>query len=154
MLIKLSQQKNNIEVKTPQVVKSIAKKVVKQLPIVSKNIITPKATQPLTSTTKVAENRNKIKSNLNAEYLYRLAIAYLGNGKYSLAFDLMQEAADLGFAVAQNDVASMYRNGMGVDINLRNAYKFAQLAVENGYLPANQTLALIKNDINKFNRFK
>ena len=92
----------------------------------------------------------------SVESMYMLAIIHLNNSyssqDYKSAFDLMKKTADLGFSVAQNDLALMYRNGMGVDKNLQEAYKLAYLAVKNGYLPANQTLIVIKNDINRLKK--
>lgn len=52
------------------------------------------------------------------------------------AAQLYRRAAEIGFAPAQNNLAGMYENGMGVPVNLREAARWYQSAAEAGLVQA------------------
>ncbi len=52
------------------------------------------------------------------------------------AAQLYRRAAEIGFVPAQNNLAAMYENGMGVPVNMREAARWYQSAAEAGLVYA------------------
>lgn len=135
---------NTSKINTPKITTTI-KTTTNEKDVVN-TLNTPKqpniATQPIE---KVSQN--------SPQSLYRLAVFQLNNVKsnndFTTAFNIMQSSARLNFPPAQNDLALMYLNGMGVRRDLQKAEYFANLAKNNGYLPATQILIYIKNAQNR-----
>ena len=66
--------------------------------------------------------------------------------KYALALSKWLEAAEQGYASAQNNLGVMYGNGEGVPQNYAEAVKWYRLAAEQGYASAQNNLGVMYND--------
>jgi TPR repeat protein len=73
----------------------------------------------------------------NKEAFYNLGLLYFfGNGvgkNLPLAFEYCQKAAVMGSPRAQNNLAFMYMNGLGVEKSYIDSYVWASVAIKNGY---------------------
>lgn len=73
----------------------------------------------------------------NKEALYNIGLLYFfGNGvekNLPLAFSYCQKAAFMGSPRAQNNLAFMYINGLGVDKSYIDSYAWASVAIKHGY---------------------
>ena len=73
----------------------------------------------------------------NQEAFYYIGLLYfLGNGvekNLPLAFEYCQKAAVMGSPRAQNNLAFMYMNGLGVEKSYIDSYVWASVAIKNGY---------------------
>jgi len=68
----------------------------------------------------------------NMYSMYNLALFYENNGDTSKAFEIFMELANKGVPDAQCNVADYYRQGVGVEKNMKEAIKWYKQAASNG----------------------
>ena len=74
---------------------------------------------------------------------YEKANLAFNRGDYKTSYNLIRPLAKKGFAQAQYSLGIMYEKGKGVDLNLKKAKKWFQLAAQQGISKAQYKLGLI-----------
>ena len=74
---------------------------------------------------------------------YEKANFAFNRGDYKTSYKLIRPLAKKGFAQAQYSLGIMYEKGKGVDLNLRKAKKWFQLAAQQGISKAQYKLGVI-----------
>ena len=80
-------------------------------------------------------------------YFYENGIGVAQN--YGLAAKCYQDAANLGDADAQNNLASLYEIGRGVPYNLKEAIAWYEIAAKQGHAAAVINLKNLKNNMKR-----
>lgn len=78
-----------------------------------------------------------------ARFRFQLGRAYVAAKNYNAAFEQLRIAAEGGHAVAQNDLGSLYFNGLGVDKDPQTAIEWFQRAGDAGVASAQLSLGTI-----------
>ena len=95
------------------------------------------------------EPKGNVKDNvisLSDDYLIQLVdegdAAYY-SGDFLTAIQRYTQAAEQGYAPAQNNLGFMYLSGMGLDQSYEKAFEYMNSAAEQGYAPAQSNLGYI-----------
>ena len=86
---------------------------------------------------KAAENsRRRLESNGSAREVFNQGAVYHARGNYAKALEYWQSAASLGDAEAMYNIGSYYYNGIGVNQNDNEAYRWFMMSASAGYAQA------------------
>ncbi len=78
-----------------------------------------------------------------ARFRFQLGRAYVAAKNYDSAFEQLRIAAEEGHAVAQNDLGSLYFNGLGVEKDQQTAVEWFERAGAAGVASAQMSLGTI-----------
>lgn len=85
---------------------------------------------------KLFDQKIELKKITEALQIYLDGLALYEKKKFSEAADLVEKAAKLGEAEAQNLLAYMYYNGTGIEKNYQSAFKWSLQAANQGVVPS------------------
>jgi len=96
-------------------------------------------------------NRNKLLPSTSAlqlsaediESLFRQGMEHYGKKEFDQAIDYLHKAATQGHAVSQNNLGTMYAQGVGVKKDLVQAEQWLQRAATQGHKKAQKSLEIL-----------
>ena len=97
--------------------------------------------KPVANTETTGKNTDPITATINTDSICKIGNNYLfGESGYSIdytkAVDYLRQAAELGHAMAQNNLGWCYKEGKGVEQNYIEAVKWYRKAADQGYAMA------------------
>ncbi|MEN9460877.1 MAG: hypothetical protein RIS84_897 [Pseudomonadota bacterium] len=78
---------------------------------------------------------------------FKQGVEHYNQQSFTQAIDYFTQAAEQGYAAAQNNLGMMYAQGLGIEKNLELAEQWLQKAAVQGHLKAQKSLEILKKNI-------
>lgn len=82
---------------------------------------------------------------IKAKRLYKKAVLCLNQEQYNDYFKKIEQAANLGYPLAQHFLSCCYQEGIGVNVDLEKFFYWAKIASEKGVALAQTNLDVVIN---------